>query len=144
PVEDRIHLTVEAAKPFGAALILIKAEFHFGDADPSIGREHRHFLPWCCEKAARHRPVGHDAKAAAHRFLRLAAEIHMNGSRSPVAVRNGLDQDARAESNVAPCKDTGGSRHKVCVNLKDSARCHLDTFVAAKEGQVSLLTNGQD
>src|ERR1019366_7834621 len=52
-VEDRVHLAIQAAKPFRVPLFLVKAKFHLGDPDPAVGGEHRHLLPWDAEKATR-------------------------------------------------------------------------------------------
>ena len=68
----------------------------------------------------------------------------MNRPRRLVPIGHSLDQDARAKGHIASGKDTGGGRHKVFVDLENSARSNLHAFFAAQKRKVGLLADGEN
>src|ERR1035438_10020441 len=89
-VENGVDLALQAAQPFGAALGLIKTEFHLGDADAAVGGQHRHLLPRRAQEAARHLPVVENPKAAEHGLGALPVEVDVDAAGRAMPVGPGL------------------------------------------------------
>src|ERR1700690_55549 len=143
-VEDGIDLTLQTAQSLGTALGLVETHFDFGNADPAIRWQHRHFLAGRAQESARHLPVAEDAEPAQHRFLGLAIEVDVNGAGGAMPVGHAPHEHARSEGHIAAGENSGSRGHQVLIDLQGSARRDLDRFVAAEEGEVRLLADGQD
>src|ERR1039457_313295 len=143
-VENGVDLALQAAQPFGAALGLIKTEFHLGDAYAAVGGQHRHLLPRDTQEAARHLPVVENPKAAEHGLAALPVEVDVDAAGRAMPVGHGFHQHARSERHVAAGEDTGSRGHEVLVDFENSARRHLHLFLAAEERKVRLLPDGED
>ena len=143
-VENGVDLALQAAQTFGASLVPRR--------NPTPLRRYRcggwpAAPAWSAagfQKAARHLPVIEDAKAAQHGLRALAVEVDVNGTRRAMPVGYGFHQHTRSEGHVAAGKHARSGGHEVFVDLEDSARRHLNIFVAAEEGQVGLLADGED
>src|SRR5579863_2004280 len=81
-IEDGVDLAFEAAEALSAALLFMKSQLDFSNADAAIGWEHGHLLARSGEEAFGHFPVRQDAEAALDGLFGFAAEIKMNGPRA--------------------------------------------------------------
>ena len=151
-VVDRLDVADEAAGALEARVGLVVAVLDLGDPGPPPDVDRRRGDA-VVELEARGHPVGRGEE-----LLDLEVRLELEAGRGPaggevlvdrasrlLAVRDRLDQVPRPEGDVAAGVDAGcGRREGRRVDPNRPARRQVDAVLGFQEGEVGLLTDGED